>query len=164
MALDASTLASRLADVLTKRRWRRIIPFWTELLDELFTHMQDEFELVNYDKAWDNFDKDDLNLHTFTVLTIVGSGTTLTNVGAASDEIVLQNTGAGAGIGFATVLPASPFTGQRVIVKDTSGNAFTRNITVSGNGNNIDGGGNFLMNANYEVLRLIFDGSNWFII
>jgi hypothetical protein len=164
MALDASTLARAIVDSFTGRRFRRAFPVWKEIIEEYIEHFQAELELVNYDKAWDNFDKDDLNLHTFTVLTTRTSSQTSYTVGNTSDEIVFQDTGGGIGVDFTITLPSSPFPGQSVIIKDTSGNALVRNIDVQGNGNNIDGAGSASIIVNHGVLQLRFASSNWYIL
>jgi hypothetical protein len=58
-------------------------------------------------------------------------------------------------------LPASPVSGRTVILKDGSGNAASFNITIDGNGNNIDGAGSLVLSTNYEAAELIFDGNQW---
>ena len=58
-------------------------------------------------------------------------------------------------------LPASPSTGDFYIVKDTTGSCNTYNITIQGNGNNIDGSGSLVLNTNYASVSLIFDGAGW---
>jgi len=35
------------------------------------------------------------------------------------------------------------------------------NITISGNGNNIDDGSNAVINTNYGAFELLFNGDNW---
>lgn len=58
-------------------------------------------------------------------------------------------------------LPASPVTGRTVIIKDGAGNSSAFNITIDGNGNNIDGAGSLVFSTNYEAAELIFDGNQW---
>lgn len=78
-----------------------------------------------------------------------------------SDVVVLVNTGSPV-----TVTLPVPASGRRVVVKDSTGNAATNNITVARNGSeNIEGlGSNKLIAANWGSLTLISDGTNWFII
>lgn len=133
-------------------------------MTEIFGHLQANLELTNFPSSWDNFDKDLLNLITFTELTSRTSAQATYSVSTTSDEVVLQDTGVGAGANFTVTLPGSPYTGQRVVVKDTSGNALNRNIVIQGNGNNIDGAGSQSIGSNYGTAHLVFDGSNWFLI
>ena len=58
-------------------------------------------------------------------------------------------------------LPAAPTTGQQYIVADSAGTAATHNITVDGNGNNINGAATLTMSTNYEVITLTFNGTFW---
>jgi phage-related tail fiber protein len=64
---------------------------------------------------------------------------------------------------FTITLPASPATGQFFVIKDVSGSAGTNNITVSGNGNNIDGAATSTISTNYGRLRVQYTGSRWSI-
>ena len=63
-------------------------------------------------------------------------------------------------------LPPSPPIGTNYIIKDSSGNASTNNITVSANtGNTIQGAGSVTITADFATLRIIYDGtSQWLII
>jgi len=58
-------------------------------------------------------------------------------------------------------LPASPSTGRSIIVKDTRGTATVDNITVSGNGNTIDGLATRVIATDYESLRVVYTGTEW---
>lgn len=60
-------------------------------------------------------------------------------------------------------LPASPVSETAFKIKDT-GNALTNNITVSGNGNNIDGSSSISINTNYGAIELIYNGTEWYVI
>lgn len=60
-------------------------------------------------------------------------------------------------------LPASPVTGDAYEAKDTGGVAATNNITVSGNGHNIDGASTFIVNQNRGSIILTYTGSEWSI-
>lgn len=62
-------------------------------------------------------------------------------------------------------LPASPnFDGLFYIIKDQTGSAATNNITVSGNGHNIDGTGSVTITMNYGSLSVLWDGTQWNIV
>lgn len=51
----------------------------------------------------------------------------------------------------------------RVVVKDESGGAATNNITIDTEGaETIDGANSIVINANYGVLRVYSNGTNWF--
>lgn len=76
----------------------------------------------------------------------------------ATDENLVITTNAAP---FTITLPASPSTGDLYTVKDSVGNAGTNHITVSGNGNNIDGSASFIISTNYGSIILIFNGSTW---
>jgi hypothetical protein len=64
---------------------------------------------------------------------------------------------------FTVNLPASPVLGDTYEVKDTTGNAGAQNVTVSGNGNNIDGSGSFVLNSAYESIVVTWTGTQWSI-
>lgn len=53
-------------------------------------------------------------------------------------------------------LPASPVNGDTYLAKDCFGDAATNNITVSGNGHNIDGAATNLINTAYGVRAYTF--------
>lgn len=62
-------------------------------------------------------------------------------------------------------MPASSLvTGQRWTIKDESGGAGTNNITINGNGKNIDGAATFVINTNYGAVDLYYSGLNFFVI
>jgi len=53
-----------------------------------------------------------------------------------------------------------------MVIKDETGNAATasRNITVDGDGSNIDGAPTQTINTNYGSVSLMCSGSAWFIM
>ena len=55
-------------------------------------------------------------------------------------------------------------TGQRWTIKDESGGAATHNITISGNGADIDGSTTYVMNSNYQAVDIYWNGTNFFIV
>ena len=61
-------------------------------------------------------------------------------------------------------LPPSPFKGLEITIGDVGGNAYANNITVQGNGNNIEFGSYATINTNYGIMTLIYVGSFWKII
>lgn len=59
-------------------------------------------------------------------------------------------------------LPASPSTGDEIYIYDASGTAGTYNITVSRNGNLINGtAGNLIMDVNGAAASLVYTGSSY---
>lgn len=98
---------------------------------------------------------------------------TWTGVGA-TDTVVLTGTGITIGSndthigctsgGITITLPASPLTGEYHEIKDSNGNATGSNITISGNGNNIDGSSSVQLTLNYTSLSIRFNGTKWSVV
>lgn len=61
-------------------------------------------------------------------------------------------------------LESAPVTGRTVIIKDANGSAATYNITVSGNGHNIDANPSAIITQNFGSVELAFNGSVWMSI
>lgn len=63
-------------------------------------------------------------------------------------------------------LPAgvAPFNPMVVIVKDNTGGALVNNITISGNGANIDGSATASIITNYGSLTFVWNGTQWNIV
>lgn len=81
---------------------------------------------------------------------------------ASTDGVIVINQTVGASI---TVnLSTTLNKGRVVIVKDGKGDANTNNITVAGNGKNIDGAATSVINTAYGVLRLLYNGTIWNVI
>jgi hypothetical protein len=86
-----------------------------------------------------------------------GSATTETTAG---QTIIGVNTGAARTITLAT---ADTLPGRIIIIKDETGTAATFGITINCQGaQRIDGATSVTINANYGVIRVYSDGSNWF--
>ncbi len=85
------------------------------------------------------------------------------NVTVAADdyEIIINKT-----VGQATTvtLPASPADVRALLIVDGKGDAGTNNITVDGNGNNINGSATFAMNSNSQSIWIIWNGTQWNIV
>lgn len=62
---------------------------------------------------------------------------------------------------FTITLPASPSLGDSYTVKDGTGNAGTNNLTVDGNGANIDGAATFLLSQPYAAATFTFTNGQW---
>lgn len=58
-------------------------------------------------------------------------------------------------------LPNAPSTGRVYIIKDKGGNALTSNITVTTVGGTVtlDGATTYVMNANYQSISVLFNGT-----
>ena len=66
----------------------------------------------------------------------------------------------------ALTLPANAPIGTNYIIKDSSGNASSNNITISRQGgDSIEGSGTKVISTNYGLVKLIYDGTNkWLTI
>ena len=80
--------------------------------------------------------------------------------------VVIQIDTAGVGWVDAGIIYLSPIAspGGRIIVKDLTGNAGTKSITVDGNGNTIDGGTDLVMNTDYASSTFLYDGVEWVVV
>lgn len=76
-----------------------------------------------------------------------------------ADNFIIVNRATGAAT--TITLPSSPVVGKTYIIKDGKGDAATNNITVNGNGKNIDGAASFVININYGSLSLVYNGTQW---
>jgi len=61
-------------------------------------------------------------------------------------------------------LPATPTTGDAYRIKDSTGTASTHNITVAGNGSNIEGTSTKTINVNFDKLSVLYNGTQWVLI
>jgi len=85
------------------------------------------------------------------------SGITLTDTYYA----VMANSTGGS---FTITLPAAPAVGQAYKIKDSGLDALSNNITISGNGNNIDGVGTATINTDGGALEVVWDGTQWNVL
>lgn len=62
-------------------------------------------------------------------------------------------------------LPNAPSTGRFIVIKDATGNAATNNITVTtvGGAVNIDGAVTYTMNAAYQSISVLFNGTSYLV-
>lgn len=88
--------------------------------------------------------------------------TSISYVCNGNDSVVVIRKATGSAT--AVTLPASPATGQEVIVKDGKGDAASNNITITAASGNIDGGASVILSANFGVARLVYDGTEWGVI
>lgn len=61
-------------------------------------------------------------------------------------------------------LISSPDTGTTYRIKDNGGLAGTNNITISGNGKNIDGSASYIVNTNYGSVDVAYNGTQWNVL
>ena len=61
-------------------------------------------------------------------------------------------------------LQAEPNVGDKVTIHDNTGSFSTNNLTVDGNGKNINGNANLVLSTNDSTTRLIFNGTEWRIL
>lgn len=108
---------------------------------------------------------------TLTDVTINGTATARTErvitasggVTVASDDYVITMNKTVSQITTIT-LPASPSTSRSIIVKDDKGDAGDFNITLDGNGKNIDGQSTYVIDADYGAVELIYNGTEWNVL
>jgi hypothetical protein len=62
---------------------------------------------------------------------------------------------------YTITLPTAPTLGDTYEFKDINGLAGTNNVTISGNGNNIDGAATVVLNSNYTSLIVTYTGAQW---
>ncbi len=120
-----------------------------------------------------------LNIFGGTNITTSGAGSTVTiNAHTGSQIVNITAVSSGpyvvgaddyylscdiSGGAFDVELPNAPTTGRVIIVKDSTGNAATNNLTVTTVGGvvTIDGGTSFVMNTDYEAANFIFNGTSY---
>ena len=73
--------------------------------------------------------------------------------------------GVNASVPVTIVLPTSPSTGKKIIVKDEGNKIATYNITVqAGAGTSVENDISVIMNINHQSLTYFYNNSNWFLI
>lgn len=94
---------------------------------------------------------------------IITSGTNVQLDYSDKNIIVKKSTGAPTNI----YMPASPYLGQNLIIKDGKGDAGPpqeNHITVSASGTTIDGNYSIVMSRNYQSFTLMWNGDEWNIV
>ncbi len=88
------------------------------------------------------------------------TGATYTVDGYGPDQAILVNRASPA-----TITLPSPRAGRRLLIKDSSGNASTNNISILHHSSDlIDGYSSFTLATNYGSIELVADGTNWSIL
>ena len=94
------------------------------------------------------------NLNVISGLTLATSVITTSATTTANDYHLAVETSS---VAPRITLLASPLDGRTYIIKDIDGNASVNNITVDGNGNNIDGAATQTISTNYGSLTIIYN-------
>lgn len=112
---------------------------------------------------WLNSGDSDRLYHGSTALklsTVLGEASSNSTLSRHEHQYIGLNTVTASGA-FQIDLPASPVEGDEVEWKDQEGDAEATNVTIDGNGNNIDGSLTFTVNEDFQGGRLIFAFSEW---
>jgi hypothetical protein len=96
-------------------------------------------------------------------------GTTIVNISGTTNYYQASNVddyiGVNANVPVTIVLPTSPNTGKKLIVKDEGNKIATYNITVqAGAGTSVENDSSVIMNINHQSLTYFYNNSNWFLI
>lgn len=131
--------------------------------DKVVSPIKLEVELSNILNYWNNHEQG-LQMHSvlwtqqFWILpTVVTTGSTYNALTTDCVIIINKGTGSATTVNLSSTLQ----TGRIVIIKDGKGDAGTNNITIQGNGKNIDGASSKVISTNYDVRRLIYNGTEW---
>jgi hypothetical protein len=81
---------------------------------------------------------------------------------ARTDDLIIVNKATGSATSVS--MPSAPLLGDTFTIKDGKGDANTNNITVAGNGHNIDGAASFVLNTAFSSLSVTYDGSLWRVL
>ena len=87
------------------------------------------------------------------------TGTTYT---ATDGDVVVINLSSAAA--FTVTLPASPYAGARVTVKDGYGRSGVFPITIVPAAGTIDGDASVVLQSEYACVRLVYNGTQWNIV
>jgi hypothetical protein len=77
-----------------------------------------------------------------------------------TDHVIIVDTTAARNI----LLPANPVNNAVFFIKDNTGTAATNNISISGNGHNIDGAATAVISINYGSSTCVYNGTQWNLI
>jgi hypothetical protein len=90
---------------------------------------------------------------------VYGVATGTTYAASVNDYIIVIDKITGSAT--AVNLPATPNTGQVLIIKDGKGDAATNNITITPAAGTIDGATSVVLSTAYAVSRLVYNGTQW---
>jgi hypothetical protein len=97
-------------------------------------------------------------------VTVAVAGPTTITAPPTGQELLVKVDTATIGAASTINLPATPNTDSLIDVKDSTGTAAANPITVSGNGNTIDGAASLVINVNYGNVRLWWNGTQWRVV
>lgn len=121
------------------------------------------FDALNFDLGLSNMSILTANTYIQKITMQSGLVSTLTTPGAypyttlASDYVILVDTSSARTIN----LIAAPTAGATYRIRDNVGSAAANNITISGNGKNINGAASYTINVAYGAVDLIYNGTEW---
>lgn len=98
------------------------------------------------------------------IMQLVDAPATAQDPAIGRTVVVVDTSDAGWPSGGVITLPASPQKQACVVVKDGGGNATAKSISVSGNGNDIDGESSMAITLSYGSLEMLFSGSEWKVV
>ncbi|MGV9142097.1 MAG: hypothetical protein ACOC1X_04080 [Promethearchaeota archaeon] len=118
---------------------------WSDLTE------QEKIDELNNNSNWKEFKTSPINSE---ILIVTGSTVTLDEdfnyIGVSGSTSTVN-------------LPSSPEEYLEYIITDLRGDAETNSITISGNGNLINGESEIIINTNYGSFRLKYTGTFWYI-
>jgi hypothetical protein len=109
----------------------------------------------NYQTEWTTLSWQDFKMD----LSVIEEGTSAT---ASVNQIVIGKSSNESP--FSLNLPASPESGDQILVKDAKGDASNNNLTIFGNGKDIDGLDTIIINRNYGSIKLVYNGTEWNVL
>jgi len=109
----------------------------------------------NYQTEWITLSWQDVKMD----LSVIEEGTSAT---ASVNQIVIGKSSNESP--FSLNLPASPESGDQILVKDAKGDASNNNLTIFGNGKDIDGLDTIIINRNYGSIKLVYNGTEWNVL
>ncbi len=139
---------------------------YTFLNDKVVSPSKLEIELNNQLMFWNNHEQG-LQAHStvwtgmFWLTPAIQTASGNYTVGTTETLIIINK---GTGAATTVTLPASPNTGRVIIVKDGKGDAGANNISIAGNGKNIDGATPLVISTNYGTSRIVYNGTQWNVI
>lgn len=120
--------------------------------DVEITNPQDKDRLTynSSNQRWENSPPQDLAYQTVT---------NATQLGTSSQRLFVNNTGP-----ITITGPVTPVINTIYEIIDANGNAGTHNITFNGNGKTINGNATWVLNQNYYVLKVVYNGTSYNVI
>jgi hypothetical protein len=100
-------------------------------------------------------------------ITITTTGDTYRKVTSSSSNVLTTDFIIGVNFsgGVTLTMPNSALViGQQWRIKDESGNAAANNITLNGNGVNIDGMSTYVINNNYGSVDIYYNGTQFYLV